>query len=61
MDDVVRQFIESHNPAALAEMAARLKEAQDRELWRPRSNLSYRMLEMLANKASSSIEKEPVS
>ena len=60
MDDVVQQFIERHNPAALAEMAARLKEAQDRELWRPRSNLSYRMLETLANTASSSIEKEPV-
>ena len=47
-DEKTRQFIEHHNPAALAEMAARLKEAQDRELWRPRSNLSYRMLEKLA-------------
>ncbi len=53
-DDEVRQFLERHNPAALAEMASRLKEAQDRELWRPRSNLSYRMLETLANEASPS-------
>ena len=60
MDDVVRQFIERHNPAALAEMASRLKEAQDRELWRPRSNLSYRMLETLASKMSVTTEKEPV-
>ncbi len=61
MDDEVRQFFEKHNPAALAEMAARLKEAQDRELWRPRSNLSYRMLETLANEASPSlIEGETV-
>ena len=61
MDDEVRQFFERYNPAALAEMASRLKEAQDRELWRPRSNLSYRMLEMLANEASPSlIEGETV-
>ncbi len=60
MDDVVRQFIERHNPAALAEMASRLKEAQDRELWRPRSNLSYRMLETLASKMLAPTEKEPV-
>ena len=60
MDDVVRQFIERHNPAALAEMASRLKEAQDRELWRPRSNLSYRMLETLANKMLAPTEKETV-
>ena len=36
-----------------------LKEAQDRELWRPRSNLSYQLLENLAKGVtSSSSEKE---
>ncbi|WP_422367991.1 cobaltochelatase subunit CobN [Pelagibius sp.] len=34
----VRSFLEEKNPAALAEMAERLSEAQERGLWRPRSN-----------------------
>jgi cobaltochelatase CobN len=34
----VRQFLERHNPAALAEMKARLAEAIARDLWRPRRN-----------------------
>ncbi len=37
-DPAVRSFLEEHNPAALAEMAERLAEAQERGLWRPRSN-----------------------
>ncbi|GAB4364708.1 MAG: cobaltochelatase subunit CobN [Kiloniellaceae bacterium] len=37
-DADVRDFLERHNPAALAEMAERLAEAQERGLWRPRSN-----------------------
>ena len=37
-DPAVRTFLEAHNPAALAEMAERLNEAQERGLWRPRSN-----------------------
>ena len=37
-DDVVRSFVEENNPAALREMSERLLEAQQRELWRPRSN-----------------------
>jgi len=37
-DPAVRDFLEDHNPAALAEMAERLAEAQERGLWRPRSN-----------------------
>ncbi|HMA15650.1 MAG TPA: cobaltochelatase subunit CobN, partial [Kiloniellaceae bacterium] len=37
-DPAVRSFLEDKNPAALAEMAARLAEAQERGLWRPRSN-----------------------
>ncbi|HUZ72915.1 MAG TPA: cobaltochelatase subunit CobN [Stellaceae bacterium] len=37
-DDAVRGFLEQHNPAALAEMKARLAEAIERNLWRPRRN-----------------------
>jgi len=37
-DDAVRDFIARHNPAALKEMIERLREAQDRGLWRPRRN-----------------------
>jgi cobaltochelatase CobN len=37
-DERVRDFLEQHNPAALKEMAARLQEAQDRGLWKPRRN-----------------------
>ena len=47
-DDRVRDFLENHNPAALREMAARLKEAQERGLWRPRRNSSTDLLEALA-------------
>jgi cobaltochelatase CobN len=34
----VRQFLERHNPAALAEIKARLAEAIERHLWQPRRN-----------------------
>jgi len=37
-DDATRDFIEDHNPVALAEIAERLQEAIDRGLWQPRSN-----------------------
>src|SRR3546814_19818100 len=37
-DPAVRSFLEQNNPAALAEMAERLAEAQERGLWRQRSN-----------------------
>ncbi|WP_299626020.1 cobaltochelatase subunit CobN [Pelagibius sp.] len=37
-DPAVRSFLEDNNPAALAEMADRLAEAQERGLWRARSN-----------------------
>jgi GNAT superfamily N-acetyltransferase len=36
--DEVRQFMETHNPSALREIAQRLQEAIDRGLWTPRSN-----------------------
>jgi len=37
-DDETRQFIADVNAPALAEIAARLQEAIDRNLWTPRSN-----------------------
>jgi len=37
-DDKVRDFLEQHNPAALREMVERLKEAEDRGLWKTRRN-----------------------
>ena len=44
----VRDFIAEHNPAALREMAERLLEAQDRGLWRPRSNSAHARLSAMA-------------
>ncbi len=43
-DDDVRDFIQAHNPDALREMAERLLEAQQRELWRPRLNSTHASL-----------------
>ena len=37
-DDATREFIADANPAALQEIAERLQEAIDRNLWTPRSN-----------------------
>ena len=47
-DDDVRSFLEEKNPAALREMSARLLEAQERQLWRPRSNGAHTRLQELA-------------
>ena len=46
--DEVREFIATHNPGALADMAARFIEAEDRGLWRPRRNDTRPRLEALA-------------
>jgi len=37
-DAAVRDFMEAHNPAALAETRARFREAVERGLWQPRRN-----------------------
>ncbi len=50
-DDPVRAFLEAHNPAALREMAERLVEAQDRGLWKPRSNTARVVLSELTGEA----------
>ena len=47
-DDTVRSFVAEANPAALKEIAERLKEAIDRGLWRPRRNAAYDRLDNLA-------------
>ena len=49
-DEQVRNFLQEHNPAALGEMAERLIEAQERRLWRPRSNSAGAHLAALAGR-----------
>jgi cobaltochelatase CobN len=44
-DDEVRGFLEERNPAAAREIAQRLLEAQERNLWKPRANASYAVLQ----------------
>ncbi|BAE53231.1 cobaltochelatase subunit CobN [Paramagnetospirillum magneticum] len=44
-DEAVLDFLKANNPAALAEIRARLNEAIQRGLWHPRRNSSYRLLE----------------
>ena len=46
-DEATRDFIADHNPAALREIADRLQEAIDRELWAPRSNSARARVEAL--------------
>ncbi|MEL7282421.1 MAG: cobaltochelatase subunit CobN [Pseudomonadota bacterium] len=46
-DDATRQFIEDHNAPALHEIAERLQEAIDRDLWVPRSNSARARIEAL--------------
>lgn len=46
-DDDTRMFIETHNAPALSEIAQRLQEAIDRNLWQPRSNSARARIEAL--------------
>jgi cobaltochelatase CobN len=48
-DNEVRQFLIDNNPAAAKEIAERLIEAQERGLWKPRSNAGRALLEELAD------------
>ena len=48
-DTNVRKFIIDNNPSAAREIAEKLIEAQDRGLWKPRSNAGRALLEELAN------------
>jgi cobaltochelatase CobN len=47
-DPEVREFLLDNNPAAAREIADRLIEAQDRGLWKPRTNASFTMLKEIA-------------
>ncbi|MCE7797205.1 cobaltochelatase subunit CobN [Sphingobium sufflavum] len=47
-DETVRDFMAQVNPAALRETAARLTEALERGLWKPRSNSAAMLLASLA-------------
>jgi|APTNR8051073442_1049403.scaffolds.fasta_scaffold04548_4 cobaltochelatase CobN len=49
-DDRVRDFLADQNPDALREMSDRLLEAQDRGLWKPRSNSAHETLTDLARR-----------
>jgi cobaltochelatase CobN len=44
-DETVAEFLRANNPAALAEMKARLREAIERGLWQPRRNSVFALLE----------------
>ena len=47
-DETVREFLEGKNPDALREMAERFIEAEERGLWRPRSNSALGTLRTIA-------------
>jgi cobaltochelatase CobN len=47
-DPRVRDFLSANNPAALRDMAVRLIEAQERGLWRPKSNSAHARLHAIA-------------
>ena len=49
-DPEVRDFLAENNPAALKEISERLIEAQERALWRPRSNSARAELEQLSGR-----------
>ena len=55
VDDETREFISSCNPAALREIAERLLEAADRNLWQPRLNSARDSLSRLAAAKASGI------
>ncbi|MXU64147.1 cobaltochelatase subunit CobN [Oceanomicrobium pacificus] len=59
-DDRVRSFIEEHNPDALREMADRLQEALDRNLWTPRSNSARDRLARLRDRAPGHVDPSGV-
>jgi cobaltochelatase CobN len=55
-DDQVRAFLLANNPAAAREISERLIEAQERGLWRPRSNSAYpRLAELAATPAQETV------
>jgi len=53
-DDTVRDFLTANNPAALKEIAAKLLEAQERGLWKSRSNVAFDHLSLWAGRSLAS-------
>ncbi|MGB8840649.1 MAG: cobaltochelatase subunit CobN, partial [Aliidongia sp.] len=53
-DPAVLEFLDRHNPAARGEIAARLAEAIDRQLWRPKSNSARDRLSELMGQGGTS-------
>jgi cobaltochelatase CobN len=53
-DDAVRDFIAANNPAALKDIAEKLLEAQQRGLWKSRSNTAYDRLSIWAGRSLAS-------
>ena len=51
-DDRVREFLLEHNQPALREIAERMQEAIERNLWNPRSNSARARIETLRNRHS---------
>ena len=54
IDETVRDFLSANNPAALKEIAAKLLEAQERGLWKSRSNAAYDHLSLWAGRSLAS-------
>ncbi|HVI91869.1 MAG TPA: cobaltochelatase subunit CobN, partial [Dongiaceae bacterium] len=54
IDETVRDFLSTNNPAALKEIAAKLLEAQERGLWKSRSNAAYDHLSLWAGRSLAS-------
>ncbi|MEA5472493.1 cobaltochelatase subunit CobN, partial [Spirulina sp. 06S082] len=57
LSENVQEFIQEKNPWALRDMAERLLEAHQRELWRSPSRETLDALKMLANQAEGAIEE----
>jgi cobaltochelatase CobN len=53
-DETVRDFLMANNPAALKEIAAKLLEAQERGLWKSRSNAAFDHLSLWAGRSLAS-------
>jgi cobaltochelatase CobN len=54
-DETVRDFLADENPAGLAEMLARFREAIDRDLWTPRRNSTHAKLGEIQNTISGDV------
>lgn len=58
-DDQVRRFLEEANPDALVDIAAKLQEAIDRNIWTPHRNSAHQTLTELAQRQPNQDAKPP--